>query len=50
LLQLEAMVEQMVAGLDREAEWAECARRLWRAIFTKIWEIVEAGGDVDANA
>jgi hypothetical protein len=50
LLQLEAMVEQMVAGLDREAEWAECARRLWRALFTKILEIAEAGGDVDANA
>jgi hypothetical protein len=45
---IEAMVEQMVAGLDPKAEWAECARRLWRAIFTKIWEIAE--GDVDANA
>jgi hypothetical protein len=45
---IEAMVEQMVAGLEREAEWAECARRLWRAIFTKILEIAE--GDVDANA
>jgi len=47
---IEAMVEKMVAGLEREAEWAECARRLWRAIFTKIWEIAEAGGDGDANA
>jgi chorismate mutase len=47
---IEAMVEKMVAGLEREAEWAECARRLWRAIFTKILEIMEAGGDVDANA
>jgi uncharacterized membrane-anchored protein len=47
---IEAMVEQRVAGLDPNAEWIECARRLWRAIFTKIWEIGEAGGDVDANA
>jgi hypothetical protein len=47
---IEAMVEQMLAGLDPNAEWRECARRLWRAIFTKIWEIGEAGDDVDANA
>jgi hypothetical protein len=47
---IEAMVEQMVAGLDPNAEWTECARRLWRALFTKILEIAEAGGDVDANA
>jgi hypothetical protein len=47
--QIDAMVEQMLAGLDPNAEWRECARRLWRAIFTLEIGNGEEADDADAS-